>query len=251
MANAPTHVDLGVLLLLRCPPYDADCFGNLDGFVKLSGLCLMLTLNRARKHGTQAWLDDGALAVLLYLLLHLLKSRHIETLFPPKEAAMKSFLIALFVLLPFVLLPTPLFAESPDNRVAIADLKSVDIICDVNVGKPDLLLTRLELIDETYSQLLDARVTPTIVVAFRGEASRYITRDSLHVPPQQMGTKKAIRQILEQFQRNGIRLEQCAIAARARHIDPDDLLPGIALVQNGYVSIVAYQTRGYALLPMD
>ncbi len=159
---------------------------------------------------------------------------------------MKSFLIALFVLLPSLL-----FAGSPDNRVAIADLKSVNIICDVNVGAPDLLLTRLELIDETYSQLLDAKVTPTIVVAFRGEASRYITRDNLYVPAQQMDVKKAIRQIVAQFQRNGIRLEQCAIAARARHIDPADLLPGVDLVQNGYVSIVAYQARGYALLPMD
>lgn len=164
---------------------------------------------------------------------------------------MKSSLVALFVFLPSVLLTTPLFAGSPDNRVAIADLKSVNIICDVNVGKPDLLLTRLELIDETYSQLLDASVTPTIVVAFRGEASRYITQDNLYVPLQQMETKKAIRQIVAQFQRNGIRLEQCAIAARARHIDPEDLLPGIALVQNGYISIVAYQARGYALLPMD
>ena len=164
---------------------------------------------------------------------------------------MKSLLIAFFVLLPSVLLTSPIFAGSPDNRVAIADLKSINIICDVNVGKPDLLLTRLELIDETYSQLLDASVTPTIVVAFRGEASRYITRDNLYVPPQEMDTKKAIRQIVVQFQKNGIRLEQCAIAARARHIDPDDLLPGIALVKNGYVSIVAYQARGYSLLSMD
>ncbi len=28
-------------------------------------------------------------------------------------------------------------------------------------------------------------------------------------------------------------------------------LPAINLVQNGYLSIVAYQIRGYALLPMD
>lgn len=32
-------------------------------------------------------------------------------------------------------------------------------------------------------------------------------------------------------------------------IDPVDFLPSIHLVQNGYVSIIAYQTRGYAYLP--
>ena len=159
---------------------------------------------------------------------------------------MKSFLVVFFVLLPSLL-----FAGNPDNHVALADLKSVNIICDVNVGEPHLLLTRLELIDETYSQLLDASVTPTVVVAIRGEASRYITRDNQYVLPQHVDTKKAIQTIVAQFQRNGIRLEQCAIAARARHIDPADLLPGVELVKNGYISIVAYQARGYALLPMD
>ncbi|WP_157067768.1 hypothetical protein [Desulfosarcina cetonica] len=56
---------------------------------------------------------------------------------------------------------------------------------------------------------------------------------------------------MDQFAQNGFRLEQCAIAARAMKIDPVDFLPSIHLVQNGYVSIIAYQTRGYAYLPMD
>jgi len=29
------------------------------------------------------------------------------------------------------------------------------------------------------------------------------------------------------------------------------VLPQISVVQNGYISIVAYQNKGYALLPMD
>ena len=157
----------------------------------------------------------------------------------------------LILVLLFSFLPTVLYAGSVDNRIALADLKSVSIICDVNVGNPDLLLRRLELIDETYSQLLDAKVAPTVVIAFRGDASRYVTRGDGYVPAEAIGTKQAIGQLLSQFGRNGVRLEQCAIAAKARQIRPADLLPTVQLVQNGFVSIVAYQSRGYALLSMD
>lgn len=159
---------------------------------------------------------------------------------------MKSFLALLCILLPSVG-----HAGSVDNHVALAGLKSIHIVCDVNVGEPHLLLRRLELIDETYSQLLDASVSPTVVVAFRGGASRYVTRGNGYVPADAVKDKQEIRQLIEQFRRNGFRLEQCAIAARSFDIDPADLLPGVALVRNGYVSIVAYQARGYALLPMD
>ena len=131
------------------------------------------------------------------------------------------------------------------------DLKAVKIVCDVNVGDAKLLVRRLELIDETYSQLLDAGVAPTIVVTFRGGASPFVTRGEKYVDAAALPEKKAVQEWIELFRQHGFRLEQCGIAARAWKIDPADILPAVALVQNGYISIVAYQTRGYALLPMD
>lgn len=79
------------------------------------------------------------------------------------------------------LLPSMLYAGNLDDKQALADLTSVKIVCDVNVGEAKLLLRRLELIDETYSQLLDAGVTPTVVVAFRGGASQYVTQGDKYV----------------------------------------------------------------------
>ena len=63
--------------------------------------------------------------------------------------------------------------------------------------------------------------------------------------------KKEIKEWIGQFQENGFFLEQCAIAARGQKVPYEDILPQIKVVQNGYISIVAYQNRGYALLPMD
>ena len=150
-----------------------------------------------------------------------------------------------------LLLSSTVFAGSLDDNHALADLKSVKIVCDVNVGEAKLLLRRLELIDETYSQLIDAGVTPTVVVAFRGGASLFVTRGMKYVDPGDAGTKSEIQGWVDQFSQHGFRIEQCAIAARAHRVDPADFLPAVTVVQNGYISIVAYQSRGYALLPMD
>ncbi|MGD9189483.1 MAG: hypothetical protein PVI89_14780, partial [Desulfobacteraceae bacterium] len=64
-------------------------------------------------------------------------------------------------------------------------------------------------------------------------------------------TKKAVQEWIAQFRENGFSLEQCAIAARGQKVSYGDVLPQITVVQNGYISLVAYQNRGYALLPMD
>lgn len=149
------------------------------------------------------------------------------------------------------LLPSMVSAGIVNDKAALADLKSVKIICDVNVGEARLLLRRLELIDETYSQLLDAGVTPTIVVAFRGGAIHYVTKADKYVDAKNTATKKEIQGWIDPFRQHGFRLEQCAIAAKAWKVDSADLLPAIDIVQNAYISIVAYQNRGYALLPMD
>lgn len=147
--------------------------------------------------------------------------------------------------------PSILCAGNVDDKHALADLKSVKIVCDVNVGEAKLLLRRLELIDETYSQLLDAGITPTIVVAFRGGASPYVTNGNKYVDATDAETKRDIQGWIDQFRQHGFHLEQCAIAAKTWKVDPADFLPAISIVQNGYISIVAYQARGYAFLPMD
>jgi intracellular sulfur oxidation DsrE/DsrF family protein len=147
--------------------------------------------------------------------------------------------------------PSLLYAGSIDDKHALADLTSVKIVCDVNVGEAKLLLRRLELIDETYSQLLDAGVEPTIVVAFRGGASRFLTKGDASLNAEDAGAKREIQGWVDQFKQHGFRLEQCAIAAKAWKIDRGDFISTVTVVQNGYISLVAYQARGYSLLPMD
>ena len=155
------------------------------------------------------------------------------------------------LLIAILLVPVMTFADQFTNANALNGLQTVKVVCDVNVGDPNLLLRRMELIDETYTQLIDAGIHPTVVVAFRGPATKYVTRGTGYVPPGQYATKKKIQGWVNQFHENGFSLEQCAIAARGEKVSFGDILPQITVVQNGYISIIAYQNKGYALLPMD
>ena len=155
------------------------------------------------------------------------------------------------IFIAILLLPVISFADQYSDANALKGLKSVKVVCDVNVGTPKLLLRRLELIDETYTQLIDAGIRPSFVVAFRGPATKYVTKGAGYVTSENHAIKKEIQGWIAQFHQNGFSLEQCAIAARGQKVPYNDILSPITIVQNGYISIVAYQNKGFALLPMD
>ena len=150
-----------------------------------------------------------------------------------------------------LLVPVITVAGQITDSEALKGLESIKVIVDVNVGEPKLLLRRIELIDDTYTQLIDAGIRPSFIVAFRGAATRYVTRGDLYVAPEDLAIKQKIQGWVRQFQQNGFLLEQCGIAARGQKVAFDDILPQIKIVRNGYISLVAYQNKGYALLPMD
>ncbi|MGB5985311.1 MAG: hypothetical protein WBG37_08395 [Desulfobacterales bacterium] len=156
-----------------------------------------------------------------------------------------ALLIAIF------LIPQMTLAGQFTDADALKGLKTVKVVCDVNVGDPKLLLRRLELIDDTYTQLMDAGIQTTFIVAFRGPASKYVTRGIGYVSPEHQAIKKEIQGWIGQFHDSGFKLEQCAIVARGQKVSYDDVLPQITVVQNSYISIIAYQNKGYALLSMD
>jgi intracellular sulfur oxidation DsrE/DsrF family protein len=155
------------------------------------------------------------------------------------------------LLIAILLAPTTILANQFTDDKALEGLKAVKVICDVNIGDPELLLRRIELIDETYTQLIDAGLQASFIVAFRGPATKYVTRGTRYVAPENQDVKKEIQGWIAQFRENGFLLEQCAIAALAQEVDYNDILPQITVVQNGYISMIAYQNKGYALLPMD
>ena len=158
----------------------------------------------------------------------------------------------LLLVLIFAGIPLPGLNAAPlDNRDALQGLAVTRAVFDINQGDPKILALRLRLIDETYRQLVDANADPHFVLTFRGQASFFLTRGGRHIAPEDLPLKQEIEELLKRLKAYGMPLEQCAIAARLLEIDTNDFLPEIKVVANGYASLIGYQNRGYAFIPME
>lgn len=164
----------------------------------------------------------------------------------------KKFPVVTAFLVLFHLAFSSSYAEDYNNKNALTGLAAVKVYFDVNVGAANKLLMRLELVDTTYNQLVSASVKPEFIIGFRGAASNYVTKgDDWYIDEEDVANKKKIQEWIDKFNKRGIFMEQCLIAAKFQDINPDDFVNAVQIVQNGYISMAAYQAKGYSIIPMD
>lgn len=158
---------------------------------------------------------------------------------------MKTFIYTLLFL--SLLLTQNVSAETE----SLKGLKTAKFVVDLNQGSAQLLLLRLRLIEQTITDISKNGVKPEIVVAVRGQASRFMTVTDVYLADEDKIYKDDIYAALQKLRSMGARLEQCSIALNLLKIDSRGMYPEINLVPNGYVSLIGYQNRGYAILPME
>jgi intracellular sulfur oxidation DsrE/DsrF family protein len=141
-------------------------------------------------------------------------------------------------------------ALAADDTAALAGLKEVKVGFDLKEGDGKLLLNKIEIIDETRQSLIQQGVKPHFVLAFRGPATRLVQTDPALIKPQdhEMAAKIAAK-IKQMSASPGIEgFEQCAVAAREQGTKVENVLPEIRVVGNGFISLMAYQAKGYAYI---
>jgi len=156
---------------------------------------------------------------------------------------MKYFIFVLSI----ILLASIGFAQ-PDSLTGLKDAK---FVVDLNQGDAKKLKLRLALILETMDNIAEEGVNPVVVVAVRGGASKFMTMTDIYVEYEDVRTKAEIFNLTSELAKRGVKLEQCAVALRLLKIDPKQVHPKFEIVKNGYVSLIGYQNRGYAILPME
>ena len=163
-----------------------------------------------------------------------------------------------FIRLPQMLGPIALMAllfcstgvKGADDQMSLTGLKDVKVAFDIKEGDAKLLLSRLDVIDETRQSLIRQGVTPHFILAFRGPATRLVQTDEEKIKPEDrvMAAKVATR-IKEMSGAPGVDgFEQCAVAAREQGTKTELVLPQIRVVGNGFISLMAYQAKGYAYI---
>ena len=123
-------------------------------------------------------------------------------------------------------------------------------IFDVRISKAKSLLFALKVIEETAEGMRAQGMNPEFVLAFRGSTLKLLTTDPDVESPEDEKTLAEVRERLKAYKEKGMVLEACNVAARIFDIDKEELDPNLHLVTNSLISVIDYQNRGYALVPM-
>lgn len=114
-----------------------------------------------------------------------------------------------------------------------------------------MILLRLGLLEKTLNDIENNNKKYDVVVAIRGGAVDFMTKTPKYIKSEYSDAHKKVRKMILLLKDKGVKFELCSIAAGLRGVEVIDILEEIKVVRNGYLSIIGYQNRGYAYLPMD
>jgi intracellular sulfur oxidation DsrE/DsrF family protein len=137
-----------------------------------------------------------------------------------------------------------------NDAAALKGIKDGKIIFDVTAGSGKALLGRLKVIDETRDTLIKEGVTPYFILTFRGKATELIQSDlSKMAPKDRRYAGKIAAELRKMGAQPGIvSLQQCSVAVREQHTNPAKVIPPVKVVGNAFVSLMAYEQKGYAYI---
>ena len=141
-------------------------------------------------------------------------------------------------------------ARAADDKASLSGLKEVKVAFDIKEGDAKGLLNRLAIIDETRESLIKQGISPHFILAFRGPATKLVQTDPAEIKPEDRPMAEKIAQKITQMNSSqGVDgFEQCAVAVREQKTSIDKVLPQIHVVGNGFISLMAYQSKGYAYI---
>lgn len=171
-----------------------------------------------------------------------------------KEGAMKSYLQSLVMLLLMVVC-IGLHQTSPaaqlDDKDALAGVHETKSLFDVNVSEPQELEFYLRVIRKTHDDLVRQGYKPDMIIVFHGPSVRLVNTETWSFSEEDEQLLKKSQLLIKELKALGVRLEACSVATQYYHVDNDTILPEIKVVGNTFISLTGYQSKGYALIPVN
>ena len=137
--------------------------------------------------------------------------------------------------------------QALDDAAALSELTSVRAIYDVRTKDEKVLQFIFKVIRDTYDETVQQNVKASYVASMRGPTVKLLVRSRQGDAELQKKTTDLIKELNQR----GIRLEACGYALNLFGVEPEDLYDGVGTVGNSLNSLIGYQTRGYALVPMN
>lgn len=148
---------------------------------------------------------------------------------------------------------TGAYADSaPSDKVALHGVSEVKVIFDITTGDAKKLLSRLGLIEETRDSIVKQGGKPNLILAVRGPASLLMQKDESRIKLEDLPVAAKIKDKIRAMSKEpDYQLNQCSVANRYLKINNEDTIPEVKVIGNSWISLAAYQNRGYAYIPID
>ena len=141
-------------------------------------------------------------------------------------------------------------AAAGEYESALKGVKGVQAVFDVSQGNPkvsNVIFWAVKNVyeDETVKALAEK---PQLAIVFHGPAVKLISTDRGAFKGEELAEVEKFHETLRQMKKDGVKLEVCLYAAKVMGVDPAAILPEIDRVGNGFISVIGYQNRGYAVV---
>jgi len=167
------------------------------------------------------------------------------------KGKMRSGVFAKLLFALLLVAPALSHAADPTDTEALKGLTSARAVFDITTADPKKLNFYLNLIDDTAKSMKAQGVGTDFVLAFRGPATFYTSMDRKRIKMEDITTADKISAKLESLSKTpGMQLNQCAVAAKALKVDTKTINPAVKVVGNSWISLIAYQNKGYAIVPV-
>jgi intracellular sulfur oxidation DsrE/DsrF family protein len=156
--------------------------------------------------------------------------------------------VLLYVMLAIAVIPVT--AAAIDDADALKGVASGKAVFDVNLGDAGKLALYLSIIEDTHEGLVKQGVKPDLILAFHGPSVLLISKNRSNVPVEQRDKYDEVAELIKELKGLGVKLEVCSIATRLMKVDNATIYPEIKVIGNSFISLIGYQTKGYAYIPI-
>lgn len=158
---------------------------------------------------------------------------------------MKKQINKILILLSLVLFTANLNASKVDDSVALKGLSEAKGIFLIDFTNAKTTSAYMNLIVQTYKDFEDQNVKPKFVVAIIGKTVKFLDTKNANTPE-----LKSIQNSIESLSKLGVRMEICDIALKVFNVPSENMPKSMAIVRNGFVSLIGWQNKGYKLVPI-
>jgi intracellular sulfur oxidation DsrE/DsrF family protein len=169
---------------------------------------------------------------------------------------MKRIIVLLAIFNLTFMLTTPAQAQ-PDkpssyhDKRAIAKMTQGKAVFLVDIADAKKQAFYMDIIVGTHQNLTRQGVKPDMVVVYIGPSVKFLTtKPTMELEVESGEAIKQMQATSKKLKELGVHQEVCSIATKVFGIDNATLFPEMTLVGDGFVSLIGYQTQGYALVPV-